>query len=161
MAEASKRAQNNRDLPKARPRRRVPRAVLALLALQLILPLSYYLGGDKRDERFAWRMFSPVRNQRCSVQFLNGDSSRPLKLSDKFHTAWIGLAQRGRRQVIEAMATHLCQTLGGEIRVHVACERRARSGHRRRLADRSRTESDENVEVIAAGLFDFCETGAL
>ena len=33
--------------------------IVAVIASQIWLPLSYYLGDDPFDERFAWRMFSP------------------------------------------------------------------------------------------------------
>ncbi|MBW2464764.1 MAG: hypothetical protein JRH11_24155, partial [Deltaproteobacteria bacterium] len=35
--------------------------IVAFLAFQLLLPLRYYMGSDEFDERFAWRMFSPIR----------------------------------------------------------------------------------------------------
>src|SRR6185369_4719609 len=38
------------------------------LLVHVAIPLHYYyLGDDLYDERFAWRMFSAVRLQRCEV----------------------------------------------------------------------------------------------
>jgi hypothetical protein len=74
---------------------------------QLLLPLHYYvLRRDPHDERFAWRMFSPMRLARCTPAFLL--DGKPLELAAEFHEAWIELAERGRFVVVEAMAAHVC-----------------------------------------------------
>ncbi len=39
----------------------------AWVAAELLIPLRYYLGSDRYDERFSWRMFSAVRLERCSL----------------------------------------------------------------------------------------------
>ena len=65
-----------------------PRTVgLVLLACWLLLhvsvPLSYYLSSDIYDERFAWRMFSAVRVQECSLDARETTASgsvRPIAL---------------------------------------------------------------------------------
>jgi hypothetical protein len=45
------------------------RFIIAFLAVQLLLPLHYYLvRHDPHDERFAWRMFSPMRMADCAVR---------------------------------------------------------------------------------------------
>ena len=121
------------------------RAVLFIhvfVALQLILPLTYYtVRTDRNDERFAWRMFSVDRATQCEVKFLVGPSKRPVKLSSKFHEAWISTARRGRTGVIEKMAEHLCQAgdlppSGREVYVDARCQplkgapRRIASGDR-------------------------------
>jgi hypothetical protein len=84
------------------------RFIVVFLTLQLVLPLHYYFGRrDVHDERFAWRMFSPMRMVRCTPKLeLDG---KPLSLSSEFHEAWIEIAKRGRFVVIEAMAAHLCE----------------------------------------------------
>ena len=83
------------------------RAILAFLAIQLLLPLHYYVvRRDPHDERFAWRMFSPMRHSRCS--FVLRVDNEPVVLEKQFHEAWIEIAQRGRFVVIEAMAAKLC-----------------------------------------------------
>jgi hypothetical protein len=82
--------------------------LLAFLAIQLGLPLAYYTapGRDTYDERFAWRMFSPTRMTQCSFDMAVG--GEPVSLDRIFHEAWIGIARRGRRDVVDAMARRLC-----------------------------------------------------
>ena len=81
--------------------------ILVVVASQLALPLHYYVARrDPHDERFAWRMFSPMRMARC-VPTASLDGA-PLRLDREFHEAWIELARRGRFEVIEAMGAHLC-----------------------------------------------------
>jgi len=42
------------------------RFIAVFVIAQLLLPLHYYLARkDPHDERFAWRMFSPMRMARC------------------------------------------------------------------------------------------------
>ena len=98
------------------------RFIIAFLAIQLLLPLRYYVAHrDPHDERFAWRMFSPMRMARCQARFaLDG---KPLDLGTVFHEAWIELAERGRFVVIEAMADHLCkQHPGSAVNVSLDCK---------------------------------------
>jgi hypothetical protein len=132
--------------------------------VQFALPLHYYLfRHDKRDERFAWRMFSPTRIERCGTQFFLGDSDRPIRASKYFHNAWVGLAQRGRQQVVESMAQRLCKDHPGQaVRVRIQCEQSPHSARGRRdLYDPARRDSDERIELVSAGAFDFCTTGSL
>ncbi len=139
-------------------------AIHAVLVLLIGGPLHYYTcNGDKRDERFAWRMFSPIRSERCGTQFLLGPARKPLKASQHFHSAWVGLANRGRRQVIEAMGERLCKTFPGqELHIRVVCETEPGSTRGRKNA-LYQAELPEGlaVEVTASGAFDFCQTGAL
>jgi hypothetical protein len=84
------------------------RFILTFLAIQLLLPLHYYFARrDPHDERFAWRMFSPMRMVKCTPN-LTIDGKRQ-NLGNEFHEAWIEIAKRGRFVVIEAMAAHLCE----------------------------------------------------
>ena len=84
------------------------RFILAFLAIQLLLPLRYYVAHrDPHDERFAWRMFSPMRMAHCTPSFaVNG---APLQLGATFHEAWNEIATRGRFSVVEAMGAELCR----------------------------------------------------
>jgi hypothetical protein len=96
--------------------------IVAYLAVQILLPLDYYLARrDEHDERFAWRMFSSVRMVTCDVELRVGDDT--VALSHEFHDAWIALAQRGRRNVVEAMAARLCARNNPRIPVtaHLTC----------------------------------------
>jgi hypothetical protein len=82
--------------------------IMAVIISQLLLPLHYYtVRRDPHDERFAWRMFSPMRMADCAVRAtLDG---APLPLEREFHEAWLGLARRGRFAVVEEMGARLCQ----------------------------------------------------
>jgi hypothetical protein len=83
------------------------RFILAWIAVQAALPLLYYAGRhDPHDERFAWRMFSPMRMIKCQPQFVMNDQELPL--GKEFHEAWIEIAGRGRFAVVEAMGARLC-----------------------------------------------------
>jgi hypothetical protein len=82
--------------------------ILAIVISQLLIPLHYYLPSqrDPHDERFAWRMFSPMRMAKCEPRFtLDGAS---LDLATQFHEAWVAIARRGRFHVIERMGETLC-----------------------------------------------------
>jgi hypothetical protein len=84
------------------------RFIIAFLTIQLLLPLHYYLfRHDPHDERFAWRMFSPMRMSRCSARF--SVNNQPVTLGSQFHEAWIEVANRGRYVVLEGMAAKLCK----------------------------------------------------
>jgi hypothetical protein len=83
------------------------RFIMAFVVVQLLVPLHYYVAGrDPHDERFAWRMFSPMRMAHCTPHVeLDG---KPFTLGSEFHEAWLELAQRGRFAVVEQMAARLC-----------------------------------------------------
>ena len=93
---------------------RWPNGFIALyLLVQLTLPLHYYLlRRDDHDERFAWRMFSPMRMLTCEVAISVGD--QPVVLRREFHDAWVEIAERGRRGVVSAMGAHLCKRHPGK-----------------------------------------------
>ena len=84
------------------------RFILIFIAVQLLLPLHYYVARrDPHDERFAWRMFSPMRMAHCTPKVvLDG---KPFDLGTEFHEAWVEIAQRGRFVVVEAMAQRICR----------------------------------------------------
>jgi hypothetical protein len=136
-----------------------------LLVGLILIPVHYYAcNADKRDERFAWRMFSPTRVEKCSAQFYVGDAPRAIRTSQHFHNAWVGVAQRGRRQVIEAMAQALCErNPDTAVRVRVQCEQSPNAAFQNRalLYDPNQDESSEKIELVSRGLFDFCVTGSL
>jgi len=97
------------------------RFILAFLAIQLLAPLHYYLlRRDPHDERYAWRMFSPMRMARCDAQLsIDGEQ---VALYSKFHEAWVEIAQRGRFTVIEEMAAKLCEdNKGKRVEVSLDC----------------------------------------
>lgn len=92
---------------------------VAFVAVQLLLPLQYYCGRqDKHDERFAWRMFSPMRMTTCNPVFTR--NGQPIVLGNRYHEAWGTLAKRGRQVVLDAMAKDLCQP-GADVRLTMTC----------------------------------------
>lgn len=88
--------------------------IAAFLLLQVALPLSYYLGDAETDERFAWRMFSAVRVQSCSVSVEEivdgggGETVRPLSLTETIHKAWESSLERNRPAVVEKLFSLRC-----------------------------------------------------
>ncbi len=82
--------------------------ILLVVAGQLVLPIHYYTARrDPHDERFAWRMFSPMRMTQCTPHFVI--DGKQINLASEFHEAWIEIAKRGRFVVIEQMAATLCE----------------------------------------------------
>ena len=95
--------------------------IATFLLLQLLLPLRFYACGDGYDERFSWRMFSPTRMVRCEYAFTA--DGRQLRLSERFHQAWLNLARRGRKDVIDGIAAKLCADKEIEkVTVRLKCE---------------------------------------
>jgi hypothetical protein len=90
------------------------RFIAVFVLAQLLLPLRYYIRHrDPHDERFAWRMFSPMRMVQCTPAFTLDD--RPLDLRSEFHEAWFEIAARGRFGVVEAMGKALCERHPGAV----------------------------------------------
>ncbi|HEU5055336.1 MAG TPA: hypothetical protein VFU21_02370 [Kofleriaceae bacterium] len=118
--------------------------VHVFLAVQIALPLTYYHARrDKYDERFAWRMFSAERMAICTPAFRVDGT--PVRLFSHFHEAWINIARRGRRDVLEAMARRLCSKNPGKpVTLELTCKR-----------------VDGKVETPSAGVWDLCEKGRL
>jgi hypothetical protein len=98
--------------------------VHAFVAVQLLLPLQYYVAREDRfDERFAWRMFSAERMAQCRPAFRVGDAPRPVSLGATFHEAWVTIAQRGRQDVLDAMARRLCaDNPGQKVTLEMTCK---------------------------------------
>ena len=89
--------------------------VLAFLGIQLGLPSSYYPGDDIYDERFAWRMFSPIRMVKCDVAFAEtANMERPISLKREIGLPWINWMKRGHRRVMEGYAAHYCEAAEAE-----------------------------------------------
>jgi len=96
-----------------------------LVALQLLIPASYYLLRDDRDdERFAWRMFSSVRLTHCHVLAFDGKTAQeraPVALAKSLHASWLRSLERGRKHVIEHFLASRC----AEPQVHYSQLERA------------------------------------
>lgn len=110
--------------PSGRARRRIVRFLGAVLALQLLVPFTYYVRSDPYDERFAWRMFSAVRLHRCATtatETLEG-RVREIPLGRTIHQAWANHLSRNRRDVVIAFLRRRCEEPGvTEVEVRNAC----------------------------------------
>lgn len=127
--------------PGAKPKRALV-FIHLYLAVQIALPLTYYnLRRDKYDERFAWRMFSAERMVQCRHVFrVDG---KPVRLGSRLHEAWLTLASRGRREVLEAIAARLCAGDPGKpVTLELTCK-----------------TADKKIEQPSAGLWDLCQKG--
>jgi hypothetical protein len=96
--------------------------VIAIVVVsQLLLPLHYYVARrDPHDERFAWRMFSPMRMTACKFEMKVG--GKVIDQSSEFHMAWTETARRGRLGVIEAMAARMCKKHPGTpVTIRLEC----------------------------------------
>lgn len=103
--------------------------IIGFVALQVWLPLRYYLGDDRFDERFAWRMFSPVRPLQCRAAFYDETAGerRRIPLREHLHAAWLTLVGRARPAVIEAFARRWCGERAAEgadpvLRLDLTCQ---------------------------------------
>lgn len=112
------------------------RFIAAFIAIQLVVPLHYYVvRRDRHDERFAWRMFSPMRFVVCSdpddvtqplgkrrpPRFTVG-TEPPEVLGTEFHEAWVELAKRGRYAVLEKIGATLCAVHDDvPVKLQMAC----------------------------------------
>lgn len=93
------------------------------LSFHMLVPLRYYVlpDHDPYDERFAWRMFSAVRVQRCEVtveETLFGEA-RPVRLSTWLPMPWISLVERNRPAVQRALLEFRCDSETNPARVEV------------------------------------------
>lgn len=87
---------------------------VAVLLVQALIPLRYYLGDDAYDERFSWRMFSAVRMQQCDIAASETTHgvTRPVRLIETIHVAWINTLRRNREAVMERYLEWRCEQDG-------------------------------------------------
>ncbi len=100
--------------------------IAAVVVFQLLLPVRYYANDDEFDERFSWRMFSPIRVVRCDVRWTEGAAKRPVKVSADVHFVWTSLMKRARMDVFEGYAKRRCEKLATakqpqQVYVDLAC----------------------------------------
>lgn len=102
-----------------KPEKGRPRVVASLfIAFTLLVaigtPASYYVGDGSYDERFAWRMFSGKRAEKCGVQVIEtrlseGKESRHvLPLTRIIHKAWESGLRRLRPDIVDAFLERRC-----------------------------------------------------
>ena len=98
-------------------RARVLANVFITLTLMVAIgvPASYYSAEGSYDERFAWRMFSGKRAERCLVQVVEtrvveGKERREvLKLTRIIHKAWESGLKRLRPDIVDAFLKRRCE----------------------------------------------------
>lgn len=93
--------------------RRVENLIIcAVLAFEILVPLSYYLGARGYDERFSWRMFSTLRLRDCKVHVTetprDGGGPRDVAIEKDVHVAWLRLLERVRTDVVDRYLRRRC-----------------------------------------------------
>ena len=110
--------------------------IVGWVGLQVALPLSYYLGDDRFDERFAWRMFSPVRLSECRVKLVDrtDGAATIIRPNAELHEVWGNLLSRARSPVVHAYAKRWCDrrrdagATAPALHAEITCENPARRG---------------------------------
>ncbi len=94
-------------------------AVFAFLGLQFGAPIHYYASDRVYDERFAWRMFSPIRMVRCQTRVTDhsGDAPVEVELSREVPAPWISWMKRGHTRVVRAAGRAMCDSRGPDARL--------------------------------------------
>ena len=101
-----------------RARRRVDIFIALVMIVAIGTPLSYYVGVSGYDERFAWRMFSGKRAERCAVTVIetrevSGREQRfKLPLTRLIHKAWESGLKRLRPDIVEGFFDMRCEREG-------------------------------------------------
>ncbi len=111
-------------VPKEPVRAWIRFAVGALLAVQVVVPASYYQSSDPYDERFSWRMFSAVRVHRCAVVASDviDHAEQQIDLPKTIHNAWIQMLSRNRPSVVKAFLRYRCETRDpSAVKVRTQC----------------------------------------
>ena len=85
------------------------------LAMQLYLPLRYYLQEDA-DERFAWRMFISPHHKICTPEatLTSYGQEHRVDLVEILHPAWISNIKENRPEIINPYLKRLCDEPGAE-----------------------------------------------
>ena len=113
-----------------RTRRLANLFIAATLMVAVGGPATYYMQDDSYDERFAWRMFSGKRAERCAVQVVesreaSGRTTRAaLPLTRIIHKAWESGLKRLSPDIMSAFFDRRCQEPAvRELRLIRRCRR--------------------------------------
>jgi hypothetical protein len=125
------------DLPPPEQRKRINLLISLVLAASVFIPATYYMNDDRRDERYAWRMFSAQRAEVCDAKVVEqrvsatGTSTRhDLNLVVTIHQAWVSGLKLGRPDIVQRFFDYRCE----QPEVHqVVLTRDCRSGAGRPL----------------------------
>jgi hypothetical protein len=110
----------------SRSRKRENLLITGVLAFQVLMPLSYYVGDHPHDERFSWRMFSTLRLRACKVHVTSFERegtqlvAHNVDIERDVHMAWLRLLERMRSAVIAAYLDRRCDHTQAE-RVELEC----------------------------------------
>jgi hypothetical protein len=102
------------DLPSPARRRRLGALIAVYLLVQLGLPLRYYLSEARGDERFAWRMFSALRFQTCSLSLVERirdggrEKSRTADPHRLVHDGWTRELEKDLPIVVDRFLARRC-----------------------------------------------------
>jgi hypothetical protein len=113
-------------LPAPEARRLIGLGIAAFLTWQVLLPLGYYRAENRRDERFAWRIFSAlaIAPWRCDVrvqEFADGASvGRDVDLSRTLHDAWTMALRQGQDAVAERVLRARCASSASVVTVELS-----------------------------------------
>ncbi|MEZ4268894.1 MAG: hypothetical protein R3F39_21265 [Myxococcota bacterium] len=104
------------DLPPPEQRKRINALISLVLAASVFIPATYYMSDDRRDERYAWRMFSAQRAEICDAKVLEqrtdpkGVSTRhDLNLGVTIHQAWVSGLKLGRPDIVARFFEYRCE----------------------------------------------------
>ena len=106
--------------PSASARKIISVFILLWLVWQVAVPLSYYVGDNVDDERFAWRMFSGIwlAHKSCTASVtefrmdpVDGEAQfDAIDLGRTLHGTWVNqLAKKNRRLVVEKFLQNRCE----------------------------------------------------
>ena len=104
--------------PRGRARVAARWVVAVWVGAEFLIPLRYYLGTDRYDERFSWRMFSAVRLETCAVEVEEWTTRRDavehvrLDLIRELPVTWVALLQRRRAAVAARFLEARCARPG-------------------------------------------------
>lgn len=81
------------------------------LAIQVGLPLRYYLRDYRLDERFAWRMFVTPNVKTCTpnVTWKVFGQEETVPMRALLHPAWISNIRENKVEIIEPYLRRLCR----------------------------------------------------
>ena len=134
--------------PQGKRRRRIRLLLWTFVALQMAIPLTYYMRDDPYDERFAWRMFSAIRVHACEARASErvGGTSRELVLSRVMHVAWINHLRRNRLDVVRAFLERRCEEKNVErVRLVNRCRAADGSALKSQIYERECASGEESV----------------